>query len=329
MAKHGIDLSFGELFNASFERLAADPTLSSEYAPGYVYFNTATNTFKGRTASGWVDFSAAGGGSGDILSNGSVDFTGPQRFADGSAAAPSICFANDPNVGFYSSGLDGLGVSIGGTKVAEFLNMSFFCDTIRGLAGNTPSFIDYLKTDQINEYTAAAGVSIDGAKIKDGHLIVGSGSVTDVAICKGSDIDTGIYFDALNTVSIAAGGVDALHMNGNNTSILTTFILALNEINLSGNTTATQNGSVKFNAGSDRFEMVTSGGDIILKVDGGWTLPSGTAIKTGFDADASTTASDAYVKAEVQAINDQLVLVAQTVKAMMDHLFTNMGLFAT
>lgn len=312
MAKKGIDLNFGELFNACFEKLAADPTLTTEYAPGYVYFNTATNTFRGRTASGWVDFSAAGGGSGDILSDGSVVFTQPQGFADGSAAAPGICFANDTNVGFYLSGLDTMGVSLGGVKIAEFALSSFYCDTFRGLAGNTPSFIDYLKTDQVNEYTAAAGVTIDGVKIKDGHLIVGSGSASDVAICKGTDVDTGIYFDALNTISIAAGGVDALHMNGNNTSILTTFILALNEVNFAGNTTATQNGSVKYNSGSNRFELVTGGGDILLTVDSGWTLPTGTPSKAGFDADSPTLAA-----------------VAQTLKALMDHLFTGMGIIGT
>lgn len=54
MPKQGIDLNLGELINACLERLPEDPTLISEFATGYVYFNTTTNSFRGRTASGWV-----------------------------------------------------------------------------------------------------------------------------------------------------------------------------------------------------------------------------------------------------------------------------------
>lgn len=54
MAKQGIDLNFGELFNACAEKLSADPTLTSEYAEGYFYYNTTLQKFRGRTATGWV-----------------------------------------------------------------------------------------------------------------------------------------------------------------------------------------------------------------------------------------------------------------------------------
>lgn len=54
MPKQGIDLNFGELFNACLERLPSDPTLTTEFAPGYVYYNTTDNVFRGRTATGWI-----------------------------------------------------------------------------------------------------------------------------------------------------------------------------------------------------------------------------------------------------------------------------------
>lgn len=43
-------------------------------------------------------------------------FTGVSKFADGTAAAPSITFTADTNTGFYRSGGDAMGVSVGGNN---------------------------------------------------------------------------------------------------------------------------------------------------------------------------------------------------------------------
>lgn len=47
-------------------------------------------------------------------------FTGQSKFADGTAAAPSITFASDPAKGFYSVGTNDIGAAIGGTKRLTF-----------------------------------------------------------------------------------------------------------------------------------------------------------------------------------------------------------------
>ncbi len=220
MVKRGIDLNFGELFNACFEKLPDRPSLETEFVSGYVYFNTTSGKFEGYNGESWIEL-----GVGDI-----------------------------------------------------------------------------------------DGTSINGVTLKSGKISLGSGSAVSVAICKGTDIDTGIYFDALNTISIAAAGVDALHMNGNSSYVKTAFLLSTAEQNLNGATAADAEGSFKYSQGDGAFVMKTSSGSITIKQDSGWTLPTGTASRAGFNAD-----SDDFT-------GEQAAL-AKTVKALMDHLMTTMGIF--
>jgi microcystin-dependent protein len=56
---------------------------------------------------------------GRLPKNGSAPMTGPLRVVDGGAAQPSITFASNITAGFYKTD-GGIGVTIGGTKVAEF-----------------------------------------------------------------------------------------------------------------------------------------------------------------------------------------------------------------
>jgi hypothetical protein len=51
----------------------------------------------------------------------SPTFTGQAKFADGSAAAPSITFASTPSMGFFRFGAGVLGVSTGSGATADFL----------------------------------------------------------------------------------------------------------------------------------------------------------------------------------------------------------------
>lgn len=45
---------------------------------------------------------------------------GTYKFADGTAAAPSITFASDQDTGFYRSGADQIAVTLGGTAIFSF-----------------------------------------------------------------------------------------------------------------------------------------------------------------------------------------------------------------
>lgn len=54
----------------------------------------------------------------------------------------------------------------------------------------------------------------------------------------------------------------------------------------------------------------------LLGVHNGWTAPTGTELKAGYNADASTVASPAYAAADLQAVNDQLVVVQRNLAAL-------------
>lgn len=50
----------------------------------------------------------------------------------------------------------------------------------------------------------------------------------------------------------------------------------------------------------------------------GWTAPTGAVSRGTFNANASTAASAAYVQAEAQAVNDQLVIVQKRLAALIN-----------
>src|SRR6185312_14546049 len=58
--------------------------------------------------------------SGRVSTNGSAPMSGALRHADGAVGLPSLTFQSDPSTGFYKT-TAGFGVSIGGTKIAEFV----------------------------------------------------------------------------------------------------------------------------------------------------------------------------------------------------------------
>ncbi len=327
--KKGIDLNFGELFNACVEVLSVRPSLVTEYAQGYVYFNSTSNKFEGYTGSIWVELGGVGTGNGDIKSDGSVNFVAAETWDDGGGATTVI----SPGAVVVNSGLYQAEIQnnlfqvqnsltndqarmqadlIGVTDGNDVLSLSkTIVSVVNGTTG-TSMTKDGVQADYISEYTASNGTSINGVVVKGGKVQVGAGSASDVAIRKGSATGTGIYWDAANTISIAAGGTDALHMNGTSGYVKTTFLFSVNEINAAGATTSGATGAILYNTGSDKFDFVTAAGPMSLYPDTGWTLPTGTASKAGFDADAPS-----------------LGAVAQTLKAVMNHLQTNLGIFAT
>jgi microcystin-dependent protein len=54
-----------------------------------------------------------------LMRSGAAPMTGPLKAVDGSTGSPAVQFSNAASTGFYKSA-NGIGVSIGGTKVAEF-----------------------------------------------------------------------------------------------------------------------------------------------------------------------------------------------------------------
>ena len=119
---------------------------------------------------------------------------GPMQFPNGSAAAPSITFASDPDTGLYRAGADYLGIAGGGYEVAIFsgsatqrwmrLGMSstgdsiIYCESSDGILkiasgtgsasggniwmygpthGSKPDYIEFKQTTQLSGYFNTAG----------------------------------------------------------------------------------------------------------------------------------------------------------------------------
>lgn len=85
------------------------------------------------------------------------------------------------------------------------------------------------------------------------------------------------------------------------------------------NAQAGADGSLKIvNDLSDVANAPASRVNLGLVTQTGWTAPTGTPTRNTFNADASVVVSAAPTQAEVQAINDQLVKVAQHLAALID-----------
>lgn len=65
---------------------------------------------------------------------------------------------------------------------------------------------DEVQTDIISEKTAAAGVTIDGALVKDSTIALGDGGVGDLSIKIGADLNNGLYGVSDTQLGIAVEG---------------------------------------------------------------------------------------------------------------------------
>jgi len=72
----------------------------------------------------------------------STSLASPALMADGSAAAPSLTYADDTDLGFYRVGDNQLGITAGGTKVGEWSSSGLQIDTVGGLDINPGSDAD-------------------------------------------------------------------------------------------------------------------------------------------------------------------------------------------
>jgi len=126
----------------------------------------------------------------DYLLNGLPYFPGTTvfgtgLFADGTAAAPSVSFTNDPDTGLYRIGPNNIGVAANGAKVLDIATTGL------GITG----------TATISSTTA--GSSGAGALVVTGGLATGDASYIGGTI---TAVGTGTHtFGTTNTVTMAAG----------------------------------------------------------------------------------------------------------------------------
>ena len=69
------------------------------------------------------------------------------------------------------------------------------------------------KTDTVSEYTAAAGVTVDGVLLKDSGAVLGAGAVGTPSVTTTGDTNTGLYFPAADTLAATTGGTERLRID--------------------------------------------------------------------------------------------------------------------
>lgn len=115
-----------------------------------------------------------------IAVDGNVDVGGRLLVLDGSAAEPSITFSNDDNTGLYRDGLDAVGISAGGTN-------------------------------RLTVNTTGAAVNGD---LSAAHVVMTpGGDAATPSITFYSDLNTGIYPVAPDSIGFSAGGTNRLSID--------------------------------------------------------------------------------------------------------------------
>lgn len=213
------------------------------------------------------------------------------KIGDGTAANPAFTFASDPDSGWYRSGSNQISYSSGGLQV---LNISSgFVDLTAHLGLTTASgtaagpIISHRNNQDSGLYwptTASIAFSVDtvptitlradnsvdmGIYLNRGYLKFGTGAgnggdgtAANPIFTWESDIDTGIYRQAANTLSISTGGVEKARFDGNLTLLSGSLI-----INTSGEVIRAQDGT----AASPSYQFVND-------TDTGFYRPAGNSV---------------------------------------------------
>lgn len=127
------------------------------------------NSFGVRVA----DFNALVDRVNSVISDAGSIVVSVEDLADGTAAAPSLAFADDTDTGIFRSAANKIGFTAGGTEVAKIDSNG-------------------LVADIVSELTSAAGVTIDSVLLKDSLILTGNGLVSTPSIQIGEP-DTGLY----------------------------------------------------------------------------------------------------------------------------------------
>ena len=107
------------------------------------------------------------------LSSIKISSTGTSSFSDGTISSPSLTFTNDTNTGIYRIGSDNLGITLGGTKQIDINTTgTTFSNPLRNVAG----------------------------------------SVSNPSYSFSNDINTGIYSNTADTISLTTGGYQKMQI---------------------------------------------------------------------------------------------------------------------
>jgi hypothetical protein len=149
------------------------------------------------------------GGDKKVLIFGGLGQSGYNYFADGTAAAPSMTFANDTNSGFYLAGSDSIGVAVGGVSSFVFQGTA---GSLRAAAaslalGTTDNgtMLTLANTGAIDLAAAGTNQNITLTPSGTGRVIIGGGSIrsaTGTSLALGTvDGGTALTLDTSNNAT--------------------------------------------------------------------------------------------------------------------------------
>jgi hypothetical protein len=125
--------------------------------------------------------------------------------SDGGPTDPSYTFINDGDTGMYRYSGNAIGFAAGGSLAAVINSTSF---TIIGsyLYFNGVTGTEYLQFDDASNYARFVLDAGERFRVHNSYVGIGNGTVGTPGLVFISDTDTGIYRNAANYMSVAAGG---------------------------------------------------------------------------------------------------------------------------
>lgn len=219
-----------ELALENFEKLylgpkASDPATDNQggtLIAGAMYWNTTTDDLRVWDGSAWVVESAAGA----LPRNGTLPMTGVLQLVDGSATAPAVSFASDPDTGFYRVGANNFGIATGG-QVRLSVDNDKFDSLVPFRASNgsasAPTF-SFQGSTGSGMYLTSGGLAFAHAgahkvliapsnTVFSTPALVPNGTASAPSVSFFNDPDTGMYMATANMLGFATGGVGRLQIS--------------------------------------------------------------------------------------------------------------------
>lgn len=231
-------------------------------------------------------------------------FIGNIKAPVGTALTPAYSFANDTDTGLYRAGADEIGLAVGGTQM---VGIDATGVTVNGTVLNTPArlevgtataspsaLLDFHSngSDTTTNYDTritstggTAGTAGQGSlRFEALQVQHPNGTPAAPSVTFASDLDTGIYRSAADSVAIATGGVSRLVVNNGGASVTGSFTVPAGSQAVPGLQFGGATNGVYWTPGTGpRF---VDNGEVIARIVGGTTLTTGDSVVTRQAGDA-------------------------------------------
>lgn len=297
--------------NAATSATAAAASATSAASAATTAVNAAVSGTSGKIAK-FTGANAVGDSS--ISDNGStVTGTLPFLQPSGTASLPSWSFSADADTGIYSYSANIIGFAAQGVLRARIVGTSLSEQTLIVLGG----------TSQF----PASGVSIQAsthATSRRAAFSVGDWNFMQDSAGNGTkdftfyNSATGIspfYIDpSVGTIGLGAWAVGAYigYVDGTNRRLGVLTNSPSTELHVVGTIRAT----TAYQVGANQ---------VIGPRKTGWTVPTGTATRTGFATPTATVASATYAQAEITTLMQQVKAIGETLKGVIDDIHATAG----